>query len=563
METVKTFKLGVGPEYRVALITVTQMDAGITALAGVLTSSGIPTMLISLQTDEYGDPYVYPDAIVEETITLLKGIKFIGISVHDLFFRRAIFIAEKIKSASPDTVIAMGGIHAEIYPEECISCPAIDAVCVGDGYQAILDIVTGWNSRHINPLSNTWVKLENGSIVKSTELRYYENEDLDSLPIPDYSYKHYWMLVDGKLMWLGNYHGVYSFAHHQIGHKETYVVSFMTGCIHNCLYCNNWTRFLKHEKLAGRSLPRVRYKSPGIVVEELSFIKKHHSVQFLNIMDNDFFIRPLEQIKKFYELYRQRIGLPFYVMASPDTFDDEKLQLLISAGLVELNIGLQTVQGVNVDMYNRQFHMDDDQVIEMTDVINKYVRERKIDVFYDFIIFNAAMTQEDMVDMINFIRRIPTPFDQVSHHLTLGPEVELYHKFKDCNIVLPRDLKKMYESDYHEFDLKEYKTFPNLYLNLILEWMSGRHDEEYVGRITRDPRIFLNSRMLIPLKTKYPDIYKTLDVVAQESGDIRDFLLHEKTRTCIADCYEVLDLINSKLPGVVYTNQQNIGVYHD
>ena len=563
METIEAVTVEFKSRYRVALMTVTQMDIGITALAGVLQFHGIPTMLINLQTDEYGDPFAYPESVVKETIDLLKDVEFVGISVHDLFFKRAIFMAEKIKSCYPDMIIILGGIHAEIYPDDCLSYPAVNAVCIGDGYKAILDVVTKWNLRDLEPLSNTLVKRANGSIGKPTELKYYENADLDKVPLPDYSYEHYWMLIDGKLTWIGEYNGVYSFAHHQIGHKNTFVVSFMTGCIHNCLYCNNWTRFLKHEKLAGRSLPRVRYKSPGIVVEELSFIKKHHSVQFLNIMDNDFFIRPLAQIKEFSELYRQRIGLPFYVMASPDTFNEKKLQLLISAGLVELNIGLQTVQRVNVDMYNRKFDMDDDQVIEMTDVINKYVRERKIDVFYDFIIFNAAMTQEDMVDMINFIRRIPTPFDQVSHHLTLGPEVELYHKFKDCNIVLPRDLKKMYESDYHEFDLKEYKTFPNLYLNLILEWMSGRHDEEYVGRITRDPRIFLNSRMLIPLKTKYPDIYKTLDVVAQESGDIRDFLLHEKTRTCIADCYEVLDLINSKLPGVVYTNQQNIGVYHD
>lgn len=492
-------------EYKVALLTVTQMDIALTALAGVLRSNGIPAKIISLQTDENGHPTEYSESVVKETLNLLKGIDFLGISVADLFFKRALFIARRIKEYYPHIIIVLGGIHAELYPEECLKESYIDGVCVGDGYQAILDLVNKWHNRHNEDISNMLIKLSGGSIKKCIKFDFFDNTALDRTAIPDYSYEHYWMLINDHINWMAEYDGVYSCSHHQIGHKDTFVVSFMTGCIHNCLYCNNWARFLKHQQYAKKKLPRVRYKSPQRMIAELSEILKLHQVKFLNIMDNDFFIRPISEIHEFSKLYKEYIGLPFYIMGSPDTITEEGLLCLNDAGLVELNIGLQTINRVNKVMYHRDYNLDDDQIIAKTKMVNRFVKQGKIDVFYDFIIFNAASTKEDLIDTINFIRQIPIPFDQVVHHLTLGPEVSLYHKFKNEDMVLPRDLDKMYESNYHEFKLEEYQSFPHLYLNLIMEWMGGRHDEKQVGRLPRDPNHFVVSDPIFQLKKYFPD----------------------------------------------------------
>lgn len=549
--------------YKVALLTVTQMDIGITALAGVLRDCDIPAMLLNLQTDEHGNPDTYPPEVVTQAIRLLEGVEFVGISVQDLFFRRALFMAEKIKEHSPKTVIIIGGVHAEIYPEECLKSSAVDAVCIGDGFRTIVDFVTNWHQRDTVAISNAWIKDTTGAVKKNPVLDYYDNRDLDATPLPDYTYDHYWMLHNGKIIWMKEYNYLYSFAHHQIGHKNTYVVSFMTGCIHNCLYCNNWTRFLKHEQFAGKHLPRVRYKSPERIIRELTAIKDYHDVRFFNIMDNDFCARPLKQIKEFSTRYKQQIGIPFYIMASPDTVSEEKINTLIEAGLVELNIGLQTIQRVNADMYNRSLGMDDDKIIAMTRLVNKYAEKKQIDVFYDFIIFNPAMTRDDLLEMINFIKRIPTPFDQVSHHLTLGPEVALYHKFKDENIVLPRDLRKMYESNYHEFNLMEYQEFPNLYLNLTIEWMAGRHDEKEIGRLPRNPKEFLHTEAFAAVGNLAPKVATRLEEATRETDDIRDFLLHPTVLSILEYDFDVLQTINDTLPEVLYSNQRNIGVYHD
>ena len=153
--------------YRAALITVTQMDIGITAIAGVLRSNDIPAMIINLQTDESGDPVKYPQKVIDQVIELINGIEYVGISVHDMFFRRACFLSDRIKAVYPDTVVVMGGIHAELYPEECIEIPSVDAVCIGDGYYSFMDLIRKWNKRDELDILNTWVRLDNGKIKKT------------------------------------------------------------------------------------------------------------------------------------------------------------------------------------------------------------------------------------------------------------------------------------------------------------------------------------------------------------------------------------------------------------
>jgi radical SAM superfamily enzyme YgiQ (UPF0313 family) len=549
--------------YRVALITVTQMDIAITAIAGVLKSKGIPAMLINLQTDETGDPLLYPQKVVDQVLDLLKGVNYIGISVHDMFFRRACFLSGKIKAAYPNSVIAMGGIHAELYPEECLEVPSVDAVCIGDGYYAFLDLITNWNKRESVGILNTWIRLKNGEIKKPHNIQYLSSSEIDALPMPDYTYDHYWLLADGtdNLRWMGDYFGVYSFRQHQIGHKNTYVVSFMTGCAHRCSYCNNWSRFLKYQANCGAKAPRIRYKSPERMIEELKFIKKFHKVKFIYIADNDLCIRSLEEIKRFSQLYKEYINLPMYVQVSPDTLTEKKLQYLIEAGLVELNMGVQTIGRININMYNR--NITDKTILEVTQMINKYVIAGQVDAFYDFIIFNAAMTRKDLLDMIAFIRKIPAPFDQVSHHLTLGPAVELYQRFKDEGVVYTRDLKKMYESNYHEFDFTEYKTFPNFYLNLILEWMAGRHDEEFVGRLPRSAEQFLTQPWMDKIKFGNKELSDQLCKNANIYSDIRDFLISEGVENALSKNIEILQLITNALPELLYTNQRQGGVYKD
>jgi hypothetical protein len=120
----------------------------------------------------------------------------------------------------------------------------------------------------------------------------------------------------------------------------------------------------------------------------------------------------------------------------------------------------------------------------------------------------------------------------------------------------------MYESNYHEFKLEEYQSFPHLYLNLIMEWMGGRHDEKQVGRLPRDPNHFVVSDPIFQLKKYFPDIYNAMHAVALETTDVRGLFLHEKVISVLERNFAALELINSHMAPILYTNQCNIGVFH-
>ena len=49
-------------------------------------------------------------------------------------------IAEAIKQVDSTIYVALGGAYASLMPDEAIACPFIDAVCVGEGDTAVVEL---------------------------------------------------------------------------------------------------------------------------------------------------------------------------------------------------------------------------------------------------------------------------------------------------------------------------------------------------------------------------------------------------------------------------------------
>ena len=83
-------------------------------------------------------------------------------------------------------------------------------------------------------------------------------------------------------------------------------------------------------------------------LEKLDFFKK------IVIADDDFFMRPLDQIEDFSKQYKEKIGIPFGVAVSPNTYNSKKMRLLVYAGLRFIQMGVQTgSQRVLDDVFKR------------------------------------------------------------------------------------------------------------------------------------------------------------------------------------------------------------------
>ena len=528
---------------RIALITTNQMDIGIRTLSGILKESGHETVLINLSSREDYYPLFYSRKIKDELSNIIRDCDIVGISISDLFLLRSKDLAYYIKYALHKKII-FGGIHAQLYPDECIKTDGVDAICIGEGVKTIKSLITSSNCEEVC-IDDFWIKRQDGSINKGNLLPMLTIEEMHMLPLPDYTYDDYWLLNQDHetIELIKDRGGCYKIEQHQVGHADSFVASFMLGCINKCSYCNI-TALSTKWRIECPENKWYRIKPNEIIFKELDMIKVNNpNMKFMCIMDNDFAARSVRDIKEFFEYYKKNIGLPIYLMASPNTLNEEKLKFMVDGGLKEINIGIESNECTNISLYDR--HISDEAIIEKAFLINKYID--KIYPFYDLLIFNRAETNKSLLKTIELIRKLPLPFDLVPHHLTLGSEVPLYKYFKSKGLETNSRQEKVTTSNYHEFDFEEYSNWETFYLNLIIEWSGGAHNALYCGRIPRKLNDLMANPVFKDFVTKHP-------VKISDNQDTFEYLISPEIINSITNDIGLLRYINIMIGNITFSN---------
>jgi len=155
----------------------------------------------------------------------------VGITATTPSFPRAAEIIGTIKARSPDTRIIAGGTHVTFLPEEALDAGA-DVVVRGEGEKVFRELLQGRELKDVAGVSYP----RDGRVVHNPDCPLIQ--DLDSIPFP---------------------------AHEHFPLKRYRIMSVVTsrGCPYSCAYCCA-TRFWGN---------RVRYRSPGNVLEELRKIQ--------------------------------------------------------------------------------------------------------------------------------------------------------------------------------------------------------------------------------------------------------------------------------------------------
>ena len=90
----------------------------------------------------------------------------IGISTNRMYMQFIMPVIKEIKEKYGLPVI-LGGAHASVYPDETISIPFVDAVCIGDGEFALDEYLSRLeNGRRLTGINGIWVK-ESAGIIKN------------------------------------------------------------------------------------------------------------------------------------------------------------------------------------------------------------------------------------------------------------------------------------------------------------------------------------------------------------------------------------------------------------
>ncbi|UJX43136.1 B12-binding domain-containing radical SAM protein [Desulfovibrio sp. JY] len=397
---------------------------GVRAISSFLRQNGVATRLVFLP-DPLGDaltdqPERYPARVLDALADLCRDADLVGISLMTNYMDNAVQITRSLRARLPVPIL-WGGVHPTIRPRECLD--TADMVCVGDGEEAILDVCLALEAGNpVTGIANIWSRLPDGAVAENPVRPL--TTDLDALPAPDWSHKDHsiWDDTAGGIVPLTTAvterflaGGTVSKMLGRVGYQT------MTGrgCPHRCAYCvNDAIKSLYGAK------GYLRWRSVAHVMDELAEARRIMPfIGYVWISDDAFFARPLEEIRDFCKAWKERVALPFTCLGSPATITREKMEALVDAGMIYLQMGVQTGSPRIQELFNRKA-MGNDKMLAAMRVINSY-RDRLLPPSYDFILDTPYETVKDRLDSIRFIARIPKPFRLQPFSLVLYPGTKL------------------------------------------------------------------------------------------------------------------------------------------
>jgi radical SAM superfamily enzyme YgiQ (UPF0313 family) len=245
----------------------------------------------------------------------------IGISITEDTSRTGLSFAALCKRFRPEVPVVVGGVYCMTRPDKVIANSAVDIVCIGEGEVSILELMNRMAAGGgVSDIQNLWVKSSDGTVQKN---EIGPPSDMETLPYLDLS------LVDDR-------HLYSPFAGHV--YKMSFVES-QRGCPRYCTYCCNQI-FL--DTYAHFKKQYLRRKSVSRLINELVYLKEQYDLNFFQFTDDDFLLRPLEEIMDFSRLYKEKIGLPFWIQAEAWHATEEKVALIKDAGCISISMGIET-----------------------------------------------------------------------------------------------------------------------------------------------------------------------------------------------------------------------------
>ncbi|MGP8246687.1 MAG: B12-binding domain-containing radical SAM protein [Bryobacteraceae bacterium] len=447
---------------------------GVRLISSVLKRAGHSTRLILLASDAAE----YPAQVLDEVRELARPFDLVGISCCSRGSRQARQIAAGIQTLGKPMV--WGGLHATLNPAECAEAAGI--VCRGEGEETILELLESLED------GRNWEEIRNlayckGGMVVLNPLRP-PVANLDSLPLPDFERTDEFHLSRGRL--------TKAPSDPRLAHSPRMQYIGSRGCALHCTYCCN----RKLKDLYGGNGGYLRRMSPAKYVEHLAILHRRYFPNATDVFlhDQDFFLRSLEEIREFAQLYRTQVGLPFDCMVSPPRVADEKVRLLAEAGLWRISLGLESgSERTKKQVFDRP--VPNETVLRASRAIKKHP---SVTPCYYVIVGNPYEDRQDLLDTLGLMTRLEYPYYADIYNLVFFPGSELFDRaVRDGMIAGTRDsgveLHFRAGLQYRKHAWKQ----SNLYLNALLFLTEGKATRRRLGLLPRGMIPFLTRPAVI------------------------------------------------------------------
>lgn len=399
---------------RITFLAIGAENLGIEALSAFLKKAGHEVTLAY-------DPSLFDDLVYYKIPFLArlfdvkaKAIKkvveskpdLVGINVFVDNFRWACYMAKEIKKRI-DVPIIFGGVFPTACPERVLKEDCVDMVCLGEGEEAMLELVNSIKAGEIDcNIKNLWFK-KDGQIIKN-EVR--DLQDLNNLPSYDKA-----LFED------------------EIPMKNYYLTVTQKGCPFNCTYCeHNFLR--KFDQGHGQHL---RKRNIDNILTELKIMKERYGFKEIDFKDNVFTVDK-QWTLEFLKRYQEEINLPFRILSHPLCIDDDIAKALKGAGVHRIQLGIQSMNQKTRNEVLKRFETDE-QIMKCFEALDKY----KVNYSVDHIFGLPGETEEDLIIAARVYAKLKSCSRVTVFWLTYFPKTDMVEIAKKAGLINEKDIENI------------------------------------------------------------------------------------------------------------------------
>lgn len=443
---------------KVVLISTDESPAamGVKALSSNLIKRGFETSVVVMANwDDDFKGFNWDDLK-----GLCRGASLVGISCMTHGARKAAEVKRKLRE-SLDMPVVVGGVHATLDPESLLT--DFELVYRGEGEDGIVQMAEHIKEgRALSGIPGLWSR-DNGSLFKNAPEPL--SKDLNDYPFPDYDLSHQYILESNRILPMELNHIV----------RDYFEVIGSRGCPHTCAFCSN---FRIKQDFPWRS--KVRQYDNSYFIEHLKeILRLHPVVKSFWLEDDTFFAKDYAEIKEFSDRYKSEVNKPFCILISPWTYSEEKVKLLVDAGMDRLIMGVQSgSENTNHNIYSRR--IANARMFEIIRSLNKF---QGMMPYYDFIGMNPFETREDLLSTIRFVRGMPAPFFIFSNNLAFYPGTRILERAIEEGLdISGRD---RHTDAKHGYAILRKEKIKHKLFHLVFLMMGGKANKFKIGLLPR------------------------------------------------------------------------------
>lgn len=347
------------------------------------------------------------DGFVEDIIS--RKPDMVGIPVFSVHYQRALKIAKLVKSRSPNVRIILGGIHPSSIPEFVIKEKCIDMVCVGEGEEALVELLDNLrDKKESTSVKNIWFK-KDGKVIINPVRRLIAN--LDDLPFP--AKDKYYLTQPGYA-------------------KRTYVCISSRGCPFACTYCSNHLIQNIYKGMGHHN----RRRSPENMIDELVWAKKNFNPKII-FFNDDVFAQDEEWLERFVKLYKAKIRLPYFAMTHAKFLNLNIARMLKESGCYRVSFGIQTSSEKTRTEVLRRFETND-QIKKAAEVCHQV----DLDLAVDHIFNLPSEDLDNQIESLKFCNEL-RPKVINANYLLYFPKNHIIDFALKYRLMTAKDVKRL------------------------------------------------------------------------------------------------------------------------